>query len=118
MVCGFWAPEKNDIKRIRKEFEVDALEVRSIVNHPEFKHHFGQLKGDELKTAPRGFDKAHPDMDLIKKKQWIVTKEFTDSQILAENFASEVDKAYQAIRPFFDYMSDVLTTDLNGTSLL
>lgn len=118
LVCGFWAPEKNDIKRIRKEFEVDAMEVRSIVNHPEFKHHFGQLKGDELKTAPRGFDKAHPDMDLIKKKQWIVTKEFTDSQILAENFASEVDKAYQAIRPFFDYMSDVLTTDLNGTSLL
>jgi hypothetical protein len=26
--------------------------------------------------------------------------------------------AYTAIRPFFDYMTNVLTTDLNGESLL
>lgn len=118
LACGFWSPEKNDIKRIRKEFEVDGSEVRQIINHTDFKKHFGHLKGEELKTAPRGFDKTHPDIDLIRKKQWIVTKEFTDSQVIAKNFSTEVDNAFRAIRPFFDYMSDVLTTDLNGESLL
>jgi hypothetical protein len=27
-------------------------------------------------------------------------------------------KTFMAIRPFFDYMSDILTTDLNGESIL
>jgi len=26
------------------------------------------LEGSELKTAPRNFDKNHPDIDLIRKK--------------------------------------------------
>jgi len=118
LACGFWAPEKNDITRVRKEFEVDASELRELVEDAEFKSHFGQLKGEELKTAPRGYDKAHPNIDLIRKKQWIVTKEFSDSQVLAESFLNEIDSAYRAIRPFFNYMSDVLTTDLNGESLV
>lgn len=118
LACGFWAPEKNDINRIRKEFEVDASDMREIIGHPDFKLHFGQLNGDELKTAPRGFDKTHPNIDLIRKKQWIVTKEFTDRQVLAESFMTEVNDACRAVRPFFDYMSDVLTTDMNGESIL
>lgn len=118
LACGFWAPEKEDVKRVRNEFQVDASELRSIIAHPEFKLHFGQLKGDELKTAPRGFDKTHPNIDLIRKKQWIVTKEFTDREILAKDFIVEVDTAYRAVRPFFNYMSDVLTTDGNGESLV
>lgn len=118
LACGFWAPEKEDVKRVRNEFEADASELRSIIAHPEFKSHFGQLKGDELKTAPRGFDKTHPNIDLIRKKQWIVTKEFTDQEVLAKDFIVEVDTAYRAVRPFFNYMSDVLTTDGNGESLV
>jgi hypothetical protein len=37
---------------------------------------------------------------------------------LSKHFIDEVDTAFKAIRPFFDYMSDVLTTDLNGVSIL
>lgn len=118
LACGFWAPDKSDIKRVRSEFEVDASELRTIVEQPDFKLHFGQLKGDELKTAPRGFDKTDPNIDLIRKKQWVVTKEFTNKEVLSESFLTDIDNAYRAIRPFFDYMSDVLTTDMNGESLV
>lgn len=118
LACGFWAPEKADVNRVRKEFEIDASELRAILADPEFISEFGKLKGDELKTAPRGFDKEHPNIDLIRKKQWIVTKEFTDREVLSEDFLVEIDSAYRAIRPFFDFMSDVLTTNANGESIL
>ncbi|MEL4308445.1 DUF2461 domain-containing protein [Joostella sp. CR20] len=118
LACGFWAPEKEDLNRIRKEFEIDATEIRAIVNAPDFKKEFGSLEGDELKTAPRGFDKNHPAIDLIKKKQYIVTKNFTDKEVMSPDFQEKVIEAYKTIRPFFDYMSDVLTTDLNGVSLI
>jgi len=48
----------------------------------------------------------------------VVTHKFTDKEVLAPNFANEVLQHFQLLRPFFDYMSDVLTTDLNGVSLL
>jgi uncharacterized protein (TIGR02453 family) len=115
---GFWEPNKEDLLRIRKEFEMDTSEIRQIITNPTFVNYFGTLKGDALKTAPRGFDKEHPNMDLIKMKQFIVIRNFTDEEILSPNFLEEVSNSYKAMRPYFDYMSDVLTTDLNGVSII
>jgi uncharacterized protein (TIGR02453 family) len=115
---GFWEPNKEDLLRIRKEFEMDTSEIREIISDPTFVKYFGKLEGVSLKTAPRGFDKEHPDMDLIRMKQFIVTRYFTDEEVLQPNFLEEIDKSYKAMRPYFDYMSEILTTDLNGVSLL
>ena len=115
---GFWAPNKEDLFRIRKELEMDASELREIIAAKDFQKYFGKLEGESLKTAPRGFDKEHPDLDLIRMKQFIVTRPFTDEEVLAPNFLDEIDASYKAMRPYFDYMSDVLTTNLNGESLL
>lgn len=116
---GFWEPNKEDLLRIRKEIEIDASELREILANKNFKHYFGNtLQGDELKTAPRGFDKDHPDIDLLRKKGFIAVRNFTDTEVLSKNFVEEVNQSYLALRPFFDYMSDMLTTNLNGESII
>jgi len=115
---GFWEPNKEDLLRIRKEFEMDTTEIRSIITNKTFVKYFEKLIGNSLKTAPRGFDKEHPDMDLIRMKQFIVVRNFTDEEVLAPSFFEEITQSYKAMRPYFDYMSDVLTTDLNGESLI
>ena len=114
---GFWEPNATDLHRIRKEFEMDDEEIRKIITDETFKKYFGELKGEELKTAPKGFDKTHPAIDLIRKKQYLVTRSFSDKVVLSPNFQEEVLATFQAMRPFFDYMSEVLSTDLNGESL-
>ncbi len=118
LATGFWEPSKEDLLRIRKEFEMDDEEIRSIINNKSFKSVWGDFVGEELKTAPRGFDKEHKAMDLIRKKQFIFTKKFTDKEVMSEDLLENIDNAFKAIRPYFDYMSDVLTTDLNGVSLI
>lgn len=115
---GFWEPNKEDLLRIRKELELDASELREIINHASFKKYFGILEGEELKTAPRDFDKTHPNIDLIRKKQFLVVRKFTDKEVLSPNFEAEVLESFKAMRPFFNYMSDVLTTNLNGESTI
>lgn len=118
IATGFWEPQKDDLLRIRKEFEMDADEMRKIMKNKKFKEVWGGIVGDEVKTAPKGFNKEDKNIDLIKKKQFIFTKKFTDKEILAPDFLNRVDDAFKTIRPYFDYMSDVLTTNLNGESLL
>ena len=115
----FWEPASPDLLRIRKEFEMDAEPMREILADKNFNSIWGnQFVGDEVKSAPKGFSKEHPNIDLIKKKQFIFTRKFTDQEITANNILDVVDDSFRAIRPYFNYMSDVLTTDLNGVSLI
>ncbi len=114
---GFWAPEPNDIKRIRDEFSYDTETISKIQNNKDFKKYFGQIQGDALKNPPRGYNAELANIDLIKKKQWIVMRSFTDKEIMDESFSKEVVKTFKTMKPFFDYMSEVLTTDINGEPL-
>ncbi|MDX1277222.1 DUF2461 domain-containing protein [Oceanihabitans sediminis] len=118
IATGFWEPNKDDLLRIRREFQQDDQEIREIINNKKFKSVWGDLVGEELKTAPRNFDKEHKAIDLIRKKQFIFTKNFSDKEVFSPDFINNVDEAFISIRPFFDYMSDVLTTDLNGVSII
>lgn len=117
---GFWQPEKDDLYRIRKEFEVNDSEIRAILAEDKFVQYFdGELSSyNELKTAPKGFDKEHKAIDLIKKKGFVAVRNFTDKEVLSDNFAQEVNETFKALRPFFNLMSDILTTNLNGESLI
>ncbi|MGI9550926.1 MAG: DUF2461 domain-containing protein [Aurantibacter sp.] len=118
VATGFWGPNKEDLLRIRKEFEHDDSAIRSIMKEKSFKKTWGELQGDAVKTAPKGFDKNHKSIDLIKRKQFIFTKTFNDNEVLASDFMAKVDEAFKGIRPYFDFMSEVLTTNLNGESLV
>jgi len=118
IATGFWEPHKDDLLRIRKELELDANEFRKVIGAKKFKNVWGELVGDEVKTAPKGFNKEHKDIDLIRKKQFIFTKKFTDKEVTSPDFLKDIDNAFKTIRPYFDYMSEVLTTDLNGVSLI
>lgn len=118
IATGFWDPNKEDLFRIRKEFEVDASEFREVISNPTFKAIWGELQGDGVKTAPKGFQKEDPNIDLIKKKQFIFVRNFTDQEVLSPNFLKEVSHSFKAIRPYFDLMSAILTTNLNGESLI
>ena len=115
---GFWAPNPADLKRIRDEFAMDDKPIRKIINAKKFKDFFGQLNGDAVKTAPKGFKKDHPAIDLIRMKQFTVSRQFSDKEILDKDFHKEAVKTFEAMRSYFDYMTEVLTTDLNGVSLI
>ncbi|MBT8204695.1 MAG: DUF2461 domain-containing protein [Eudoraea sp.] len=118
IATGFWEPNKDDLFRIRKELEMDATEFRKVIGNKAFKKVWGELMGDEVKTAPKGFDRNHPNIDLIRKKGFIFVRNFTDTEVTHPDFLNTVNDSFKAIRPYFDLMSDILTTNLNGESLL
>lgn len=115
---GFWGPNSADLQRIREELAVDAQPLRDIIADPLFRKTFGEMKGDKVKTSPKGYTQDHPNIDLIRHKQFLVTREFTDQEVMAPNFLDEVVATFRAMRPFFDYMSEILTTDSNGVPVV
>ncbi len=111
---GFWMPNNEDLKRIRDEFAFDAKPVRKILKSKTFVTTFGTLQGERLKTTPKGFDAENDAIDLLRFKQFLLIKKITDKEVLSKNFLNEANQIFKNMRPFFDYMSEVLTTDVNG----
>ena len=119
MAGGFFDPNPEDLLRIRKEFEMDSSEIREILNTEEFKRAFGNFNQEyTVKTAPKGFNKDDENIDLIRLKSFFVMHSFTDKEVFDPGFLDSLMFHFNLLRPFFNYMSEVLTTDLNGVSTL
>ena len=115
---GFWGPNKEDLQLLREQLSQDADPLRAVLSKNDFKESFGGLIGEQLKTAPKGFPKDHEEIDLLRFKQFIVKKDFTEADTKKENFSELMVSSFSAMIPFLDVMSDYLTTDLNGESII
>lgn len=111
---GFWGPTPADLKLIRDDIAFDAKPLRKIINSKAFVTTFESLKGEQLKTTPKGFEADHEAIDLLRYKQFLLIRSFSDKEVLSDNFLKEVNGTFQKMRPFFDYMSEVLSSDPNG----
>lgn len=114
---GFWGPESSDLLRIRKAIDASD-ELERILNEKALTDNFNPLYGSELKTAPKGFSKEHERVHLLRKKQFLLVKPFSDEEVFQPEFPSQVAQAFQQLLPFYHYMTEVLTTDENGESLV
>ena len=118
LACGFFAPNADDLKRIRQDIDYNYPEWNSILQSKLIKSTFGALQGDTVVTAPRGYTTDHEAIALLRHKQFIVRHHFTDAEVVSPDFLKQVNTMYKNVRPYFDYMSSVLTTDANGELLV
>lgn len=114
---GFWNPNKDDLQRIRQGIEIED-DLETILNEPKLKKEFGGLFGESVKTAPKGFDKEHPRIGMIRYKQFLLKKDFDNKAVFQPDFKDFVVDGYKTMQPFFLYLTDVLTTDANGESII
>jgi uncharacterized protein (TIGR02453 family) len=115
---GFFGPNSQDLLHFRNQIAMDADPLRSILESKSFKDTFGELQGDQLKTAPKGFEKDHPEIDLLRYKQYIIRHNFTREQVLNPNFPKTLSDTFRKMRPFLDCMTEMITTDLNGIPIV
>lgn len=111
---GFFKPEPEDLLHIRKQLELLGDELQKISSKNEFKKLFGEIAGEKVLTAPRGFTKEQENINLIRYKQFILQHPLPDSVVKSSNFDHYTAEVYLAMRPFLNFMTDILTTDLNG----
>lgn len=114
---GFWRPDAVDLLHIRKQISLDPSPLRELINSDDFRQYFNGLEGDQLKTTPKGFEKDDQAIDLLRLKGFILSHPFQDDEVTAKDFVAQVNEGFKKMRPFFDYMSEILTTDFNGVPL-
>lgn len=102
---GMYMPTADILAKVRQEIDYNGAEFRKIIESENFKKQFGGLEGEKLKTAPKGYPKDHPDLDLLKFKSYIAWHKFKDEEVLAENFISKAIEVCKALKPFNDFLN-------------
>lgn len=118
IACGFFGPVPADMKRIREDIDANYEDWRNLLANAALVATFGEMRGERVKSAPYGYKKDNLAIDLLRHKQFLFKLEFTDEEVLSPDFLSKVNNAFKNARPFLDYMSEVLTTDANGISVI
>ncbi len=107
---GVWMPEPDALNAIRQEIDYNSKPLLKILNSASFKKYYKKLDDDDaLKTAPKGYDKEHPLIDLLRNRHFIVSHAFTNKQILDKNSAKEIIAGFKAMHPFLEYLREATT---------
>ncbi len=118
LVGGFWGPDKDDMKRIRQDIDANPQAWEHLLGDKTLVETFGALYGEQLGSAPRGYAKDHPAIHLLRYKQFMLRHLFSDEEVLSPDFLHRMNDVFKKMRPFLDFMSEVLTTDANGVDLV
>ena len=111
---GLYCPEANDLKKMRKEIAYFHEDLEAILNEKEFKKEFNDFDRDEkntLKNPPRGYEKEHPAIDLLKLKSFESSQKINFSTAGTKDFVTTVSKKLILLKPLNDFINRALTSD-------
>ena len=106
---GLYQPDSEMLAKVRQEIDYNGNKLRSIIEAKEFIRTYKEpFSEDRLKTAPKGYPKDHPDLDLLQLKHYVYMHEVSDSDVGAKNFTNKVVDAYRTLHPFNLFLREAL----------
>lgn len=102
---GIYQPAGEQLRKIRQEVDYNAPELKKIVSTADFRKHFGQIQGEKLSRAPKGYPADHPNIELLKLKSFLAMQSFTDEEVLQEDFAGRAIESFRMVQPFNEYLN-------------
>jgi len=104
---GVWMPEPEILNAIRQEIDYNPDPFLKILKSASFKKYFKGLDDEgKLKSAPKGFDKDHPHIEILKNKHFIVSHPLTDKQVLDKNAETTILAGFKAMHPLMEYLRE------------
>lgn len=109
IAAGLYQPDAANLAKVRQEIDYNADSLLRILKDRNFRKYFNGLDDfDRVKTAPKGYPKDHPHIELLKNKSFIVSAAFSDQQVKQKDFSRQVAKACKAARPFNDFLKEAI----------
>ncbi len=105
---GAWCPEAPLLKEYRSEIYNNIDEYLEIINNPEFSKYYKPFWQDPLKTAPKGFPKDWPYIDLLKPKSFVMAARLSDKEFTSKNITDKLGKLFRTLKPFNDFFNFTL----------
>lgn len=104
---GLHEPDPKRLDKFRQAIAGDARPFKKIVGGKAFRDYFGDLGGDKLKTAPRGYPKDHPEIDILRMKQVTAHHSIPDSEVLSGDVVKKTVDGFRKMKPLLAYLDSI-----------
>ena len=111
---GFYCPEAEDLKKVRKEIAFFYEDLEEILNEKNFKKEFTDFDRNEinlLKNPPRGYEKDHPAIEFLKLKSFETSQKFDIEEVTKKDFVAKMCQKLIALKPLNDFINRALTSE-------
>lgn len=102
---GKYMPQGPALKAIREAISYEPEVFRAILSKPAFKNHFKGIMGETLRTAPKGYPKDHPDIDLLKYKGYAVYQPISPEILKSTALLDEIGSAWSELKTLNDFLN-------------
>lgn len=103
---GAYMPPTPWLSAIREKIGEQGEELTEIINNREFAGIFGEIGGEKLKSAPKGYLKDSPYIELLKHKSFLASRIVTDREVSSDEFFSNIIQAFKTMKPFNDFLNE------------
>lgn len=106
---GVYMPPSDQLGAIRRHIDREAASLRAVLADPKFRAVYGDLDREQtLKTAPKGYDKDHPDLDLLRLKSFTAVRTLAATELTAADFLDRAAADCEALSPLIHFLNDAL----------
>ncbi|MBP4140361.1 DUF2461 domain-containing protein [Flavobacterium sp. P4023] len=111
---GLYCPESEDLKKMRKEIAYFHDDLEAILEEKNFKTEFKDFDRNEkntLKNPPRGYEKEHPAIELLKLKSFESSQAIDFLSVSKKDFVTVMSRKLIALKPLNDFINRALTSE-------
>jgi uncharacterized protein (TIGR02453 family) len=102
MACGIWHPDRDTLHAIRTAIAAKPQRWTNVVEGLED----FRLGGESLKRPPAGFDRDHPLIEELKRKDFIAYLDLTEADAIAPDFLDRFIERCGETSEFMRFLCD------------
>ncbi|CZT10566.1 uncharacterized protein RCO7_07527 [Rhynchosporium graminicola] len=124
---GYFGCDNETLACLREDIDTQPHQFKSVLMGERVrKTFFARVKNDEgkvvkafcemskmnaLKKKPKGFDADHKDIELLKLRNFILTKKISDGDVTSKDGLAIIADIIEAIEPFITYLNHTVMPD-------
>ena len=105
---GVYMPGPEQLLAIRTHLARHYEEFRRIVRAEKLRSLMGELQGEQLTRAPKGFPKDHPGVGYLRFKQWCFYIMLDPDLATTPELRPELMKRFRAMLPLVEFLNTPL----------
>jgi uncharacterized protein (TIGR02453 family) len=105
---GQYIPSSQDLLRIRDRVNQDPNSLKKILKNPKFKKAYNGFEGKKLSRAPKGYSPDHPDIEILKLKEWFVGRPLDKDLIYSKKLVDVVVNDIVTLSPLVYWIMDTI----------
>ncbi|TWT72504.1 DUF2461 domain-containing protein [Crateriforma conspicua] len=105
--AGCWRPERSTLAAIRAAIDGDPKGWIKTRDHKTFRRYY-ELTGESLKTSPRDYPKDHPQIEDLRRIDFISLAALSRQQLLAPDVIATLSDRMKAARPLMRFLCDAV----------